>query len=262
MYHLKQIPSETQIKKYLRQVVFGRHLFCPACRSQKVVKYEARYRCRMCRTKFSLLSHTWLGDMKLPYEKFWMVLWSWTTQIPVKQAQALTGLSEEAVRRWYERFRQHLPEDHVILEKIVQLDEAYFKRWALMMGKQPGTRKLAYAMMRGDPERHHAATFLEQHVKPTSQLNTDGAAIYKTIDHWWPVLHERDIHARWEFSRTSEIEGTFGNLRTFIRRMYHHSTPEKLPDYVREFCARFSLPEMFENPRYYLKKTLSLVPID
>jgi transposase-like protein len=262
MYHLNQIPSDAQIRKYLRRILFGQNLFCPVCRSQKVVKYEKRYRCRKCRAKFSLLSHTWLGDMKLSYEKFWCVLWSWTTQIPVKQAQALTGLSEEAVRRWYDRFRTHLPEDHVILEKIVQLDEAYFKKWSLVMGKQPGTRKLAYTMMHGSVQRHHATAFVEQHVKPKSQLNTDGALIYKTINHWWPVLHERDIHAKWEFSKTSEIEGTFGNLRTFIRRMYHHSTPEKLPDYVREFCARFSLPEIFKDPRHYLKKTLSLVPID
>ena len=83
-----------------------------------------------------------------------------------------------------------------------------------------------------------------------------------TIHKWWPVDHHRDIHRKWEFELTSEIEGAFGNLRTFIRRMYHHMTPEKLPEYVREFCLRFSLPEMFENPTSYLKKSLSLVPID
>lgn len=48
----------------------------------------------------------------------------------------------------------------------------------------------------------------------------------------------------------------FGNLRTFIRRMYHHVTAEQLPEYVREFCARFSSPEIFESPRAYLRKTL------
>lgn len=72
----------------------------------------------------------------------------------------------------------------------------------------------------------------------------------------------RDIHEKFEFAHTSEIERMFGNLRTFIRRMYHHATPEKMPDYVREFCFRFSLPELFENPHEYLQKSLTLVPID
>jgi len=66
---------------------------------------------------------------------------------------------------------------------------------------------------------------------------------------------------KFEFEHTSEIEGTFGNLRTFIRRMYHHTSPEKFPDYVREFCFRFSTPELFESPQLYCEKTLILVPI-
>jgi hypothetical protein len=28
-----------------------------------------------------------------------------------------------------------------------------------------------------------------------------------------------NLHAKWEFGSTSEIEGLFGNLRAFIRRM-------------------------------------------
>lgn len=262
MYQLKQIPSETQIRKYFRRIIFGKNVFCPRCRSRKVAKRHGRYRCPICRIRFSVISHTWLHDMKLSYQKFWLLLWSWCAQIPVKQATALSGLSDDAVRRWYDRFRLHLPENEVLLEKIVQLDEAYFKRWALMMGKQQGTRKVAYALLAGDPQRRHAAFFLEQYVKPRSRLRTDGSGIYRTIDEWWPVRHERDIHAKWEFSRTSEIEGLFGNLRTFIRRMYHHVTPEKLPEYVREFSFRFSSPEMFDNPLCYLQKSLLLVPID
>jgi len=74
------------------------------------------------------------------------------------------------------------------------------------------------------------------------------------------LRHKVDIHEKFEFGLTSEIEGMFGNMRTFIRRMYHHTTPEKLPEYVSEFCIRFSLPEIFISPNEYLTKTLSLVP--
>lgn len=263
MYQLHQIPSEAQIKKYLRRIVFGKNVFCPVCRSQRIICYETRYRCRVCRSKFSLLSHTWLKDMKLTHQKFWMILWCWTTQVPVKQAMSLGLLSEEAVRHWYDLFREHLPENSVILERLVQLDEAYGKGWALLMAKQPGTRKLAWQVLREKSvQRQHTTYFLESYVKPRSKLHTDGASIYQHINQWWPVRHTRDLHKKFEFEHTSEIEGMFGNLRTFIRRMYHHCTSEKMPEIVSEFSFRFSFPEMFNNPRFYLEKTLRLVPID
>ncbi len=104
MYQLKQIPSEAQIRKYVRRIVFGKNVFCP------------------------------------------LLLWCWTTRIPVLQAQSLTHLSEVTVRHWYRQFRLHLPEEVHILERIVQLDEAYGRGWYLMMAKQIGTRKLAYTV--------------------------------------------------------------------------------------------------------------------
>ena len=72
----------------------------------------------------------------------------------------------------------------------------------------------------------------------------------------WQVRHKKDVHRKWEFGLTSEIEGMFGNLRTFIRRMYHHTTPKYLPEYVSEFCVRFSSPEIFDSPLTYLEKSL------
>lgn len=69
MYTLKQIPSETKIKKHLKHIIFGKNMFCPECSSRKVWRSEDRYRCPDCRIRFSLLSHTWLRDMKLPLEQ-------------------------------------------------------------------------------------------------------------------------------------------------------------------------------------------------
>lgn len=263
MYQLKQVPSEAQIRKFLRRTLFGKNVFCPRCRSKKVVRYEHRWRCRACREKFSLISHTWLSGMKLSFPHWWMLLWCWTSGTPVLQAAKLTGLSEEAVRRWYGSFRARLPHESPVLQGVVQLDEAYGKGWAVLMGKDVRRRKLAYRVLfRGSVQRQDVVSFLQQHVSPRSRLYTDGAKIYRDIERWWPVRHTQDHHNRWEFAHTSEIEGVFGNLRTFIRRMYHHVTREELPEYVREFSCRFSSPELFDSPFTYLAKSLSLVPID
>lgn len=262
MYNLRQIPSETKIRTYLRHAIFGStHVYCPTCGKFNPPRYESRFRCLRCRTKFSLLSHTWLSNLKLPLQQWWMLLWCWTKQIPVKQTLALTGLSEKAVRHWYSQFRLHLPEEYHVLETIVQLDEAYFRNWCLVMGKQIGSRKLAYDLIyQQHPGRLQANSFLFTKVQPGAKPWTDGSSIYKRVEDYWPVEHTADVHKSFEFQHTSEIEGMFGCLRTFIRRMYHHVTPEHFPDYVREFCFRFSTPELFESPKLYCEKTLILVP--
>ena len=70
---LNQIPSEAKIKKHLKKIIFGKNLFCPHCRSRKVYTSEGRYRCKKCRKPFSLLSGTWLSDMKLSLRTFWVI---------------------------------------------------------------------------------------------------------------------------------------------------------------------------------------------
>lgn len=86
MYQFNQIPSDTQIRKYLRRIVFGKNIYCPVCKSRNIYASQDRYRCRICRHRFSLLSQTWLSNLKLPLQQFWLVLWCWTTQIPVRQS--------------------------------------------------------------------------------------------------------------------------------------------------------------------------------
>lgn len=260
MYKLNQIPSEAQIKKFIRRTVFGKNIYCPECKSRKVIKYQERYHCLNCKSRFSLISHTWLKNMKVSYQEFWLILWCWTNQIPVKQSICLTKFSEVSVRHWFELFRSKLPVNQEILNNLVQLDEAYFKNRSLLLGKEIGSKKLAFRVLDTiNVQRQHATDFLQDYIGPETNLNTDGAKIYRNIDQWWPVTHHYDIHRKWEFSQTSEIEGMFGCLRTFIRRMYHHVSSDKLPSLVSEFCFRFSSPELFINPQSYLEKTLRLV---
>lgn len=267
MYQFNQIPSEAQIKKHLRRIVFGSNIHCPECKSRLVCHFENRFRCRKCKVKFSLLSHTWLNHLRLPITQFWLVLWCWTQQVPVKQTARLTTLSQTTIYHWFSVFRSHLPKDQDLLEHLVQLDEAYFGSRsrntlrALFMGKQIDSKKLAFKLVGTYPVREDAWDFLKVNVSPNSQLATDGAKIYRGVEKWWPVQHSYDLHRKFEFIQTSEIEGMFGVLRTFIRRMYHHVNHTNLESVVREFCCRFSHPEMFESPYQYLLITLRFVPL-
>lgn len=266
IFQLNQIPSKAKIRKYLRQIIFGAHVRCHRCGSRNVYAFQGRYRCRPCRRSFSLLSGTYLQCLKLSLRTLWGILWCFVRRIPVAQAMSLTNLSEQAVRRSYELFRSRIPREYCILKERVQLDEAFFfgrHGKALMLAKQEGTRELAYAVHNTtNLNRSHATDFLFQNIEPRTRLQTDGAGIYQGINRWWPVEHKQDIHAKWEFSLTSEIEGMFGNFRTFIRRMYHHVTRQNFEEYVGEFCVRFCHPEMFDSPLTFLKRTIRPVPFD
>jgi len=259
---LNQIPTSAKINKQIRKIRFGKNLCCPRCRSRRVSRSEERYRCAVCRKPFTLLTGTWLEGMKLDTRTWYALLWCWTQRIPVLQTHTLCHVSEVSLYYWFRQFRLHLPQLEPILAGKVQMDEAYFKHISLLLAKQVGSRNLAHAVILKDSvNQSEALQFVFQSVAPHTRLQTDGAAIYKTVDHWWQVDHRVNIHKKFEFDLTSEIEGMFGNLRTFIRRMYHHTSPQYLPEYVSEFCVRFSSPEIFDSPLSYLEKTLTTVPL-
>src|ERR1051325_10632198 len=196
---LNQLPSDPQIKKQLRKIIFGSHLFCPRCYSRRVYVSENRYRCIKCRKPFTLLSGTWLKHMRINLRTMYALLWCWTQRIPVLQSQKLCKLSEKCVRHYFTEFRKHLPLNQAILTGKVQMDEAYFKSLSLLMAKQQGTRNLVYQIIYSNSiNQTEAIRFLFETVQPRSVLQTDGSKLYRTANQWWPLIHKVDIHKKFE----------------------------------------------------------------
>ena len=141
------------------------------------------------------------------------------------------------------------------------MDEAFFRKYSVVAAKDTNAKKVVMRVLpKTNIQKQNIAQFVVRHIAPGTRLQTDGGGVYTGIEKSWPVKHYKDIHSKWEFSLTSEIEGVFGNLRTFIRRKYHHVTCSKLPSVVAEFQANFNHPELFKNPDEYLRNSLFLVP--
>ena len=170
-------------------------------------------------------------------------------------------LSIMTIKRYYALFRDHLPpSDDVILQGTVQMDGSFVKGAFIIGAKDVRNKKMKLkVIMQSHPTKTDVMEFIYQHVRPGAMLCTDGGGIYSGCENWWKLTHRKDIHSRFEFAITSEIEGILGNLKTFIRRMYHHVTCEKLPKIVAEFKTRYSQPELFKNPFNYLSISLSPV---
>lgn len=264
---LHQIPSEKSIKHTLRKLVFGRFIFCPICHTRQVKKSENRYRCKLCRKPFSLTSVIpWLKGLKLPLQEFWLILWCWISKVPVDQTVRISGRSEVTVRRWFNKFRDNLPQDlidSIRLETTVQIDEAYRKGYAIIGAKEEKrgeknkeSKIVLKVLPKTSVDRKDIITFMTESIIPDSNLNSDGAAIYRGIGNWWPVNHKFEIHKKWEFTLTSEIEGIWANLFTFIRRMYHHVTKDKIEGLVKEFSIRYMYPDLFLTPNHFLEVSI------
>lgn len=263
---LSQIPTEMQVMKSLEKIIFPKGIVCPNCGRKHYVQNIKRHklwRCKKCRNKFSLSSVTWLKGMKISYRTLWTIIWAWQIKLPIQQCQSLLGRSIPTIRRYYELFRDNLKlEENIFLTDTVQMDEMFVKGAFILGAKDIKKKKIVLKVIKQKaPSKNDAMNFIFQYVVPKSTLCTDGGSIYKACEKWWPLIHKKDIHRKFEFAITSEIEGIWANLRTFIRRMYHHVTLKNLSKIVAEFQARFSQPILFHSPLNFLKNSISSVTL-
>jgi len=228
-----------------------------------MVKSEERWRCKRCDKPFSIKSCSWLKCSKLSLETIWLLLWCWQNKVPVDQTSKIVCVSLPAVYHWFDMFRSKVPEERInsMLKGDIACDEMYTKDCSIIGAKEKGTKKIALRVIRQKSvQRQHAIDFLTQFVEANSKVCTDGASIYKGMGNWTRLEHEYEIHKRFEFTLTAEIEGVWANFRTFVRRMYHHVTKYKLENLVAEFCLRFSHDEIFESPDRYWEICLGTKP--
>ena len=262
------IPPDRTIKAKVCRSLFGAVSLvnCPYCARKGVVRRDEKFCCPRCRRAWSLTSLSWMKGMKISWRQFWSLLWTFTKCIPVDQTVALLKISRPTIYRWYDLFRRNLPPlEDLRLEGVVQMDEAYFggrrKGVAVIAAKERDSSKVAaFVVPASSVQRTDILPFIRQFVVPGSKLHTDGALIYKGIGKHWQVDHAYDVHRKGEFGKTSVIEGFWGSLRTFIRRMYHHVTVAKLPELLREYQCRLMFKEIFDSPASLLPKLLIQFP--
>jgi len=175
MYNLRQIPSDAQIKKLVRKILFRSHVHCPRCKSRQVYKSENRYRCRSCRRPFSLTSNTWLNNMKLSWQTFYLLLWCWLNHLPITQTLKMTSLSEVTIREWFEKFRLNLAEKSWLepLKDTVQMDGAFFGKKLVVVAKDVKSKRIVLRVLPQTNSRNNTLPNLSPGIllqKPTYLL--------------------------------------------------------------------------------------------
>ena len=260
------VPTKGTLRRYFKKAIFGSHVHCPECKSRdfRVIASEERWRCNRCNHPFSIKSSCWLKGSKLPLETIWLLLRSWQKKYSLQQAMDLAQVSYPTASDWHERFRDHIPKEklNILLSGQIACDEMYTKQQSIIGAKEKGTRNIVLKIIHErSVNKTDAMRFLQAYVRANSHVCTDGSKIYRGMDKWHNLKHSYEIHKRFEFELTSEIEGLWGVFRTFVRRMYHHVTRYKLAAVVAEFTLRFRQDIIFNSPDDYLRLCLKPCPL-
>jgi len=265
--------GERALTARLRRMVFphGR-VRCPYCGRYRITRIEHRYWCGVCRTKFSLTSHTWLAGMKLPLSTFFDLLDSWLYEVPVAEAARRCDVSVVTTRHWYRKFRLYVAEESVFLpQNEVQVDEAYFGRFKRgsnwyhgqrtyqVVNKVcvagiacPATGTLATRVIERAPGVH-IKSFIREYVPTDITVYADGSPIYTRLDTTHFLVqrtHDLGFHTAYY------IESCWSWMKRKLFKMYHHFTRRYASEYVRELTWRFNTRTETKDPAVLLTRSL------
>ena len=271
--------SERQIACELRKIFFppkGR-ICCVRCQSFRVKKVpkEDRYHCPKCRKKFSLLSGTWLGHLRIPLTTFMILLWSWMKGYSVDQAHDLTSLSVVTIRRFFRLFRLNIvksvsfePQDSV------QVDEAYFGSFKKQSNSYHGVQTyhlkpkvcvsgiacpslgtLAMRVIHG-VKTVPIKNFIREKVPRDVKVYSDGSPIYTELR--TTHFHVSQTHDQ-GFATAAYIEGCWSWTKRKLFQQYHHFTLKYAEEYVRELEWRFNTRKSPKDPLDALRNSNSLL---
>jgi transposase-like protein len=266
--------TERQIEAELRKIFFppkGR-LKCIHCGSFKVrkIKKESRYHCPKCRKKFSLLSGTWLANIKIPLTTLMILLWAWIREYSIEHSMDLTQLSHVTIRHYFRLFRLNVVESVEFKpQEAVQVDEAYFGSFKKQSNLYHGVRKyrlapkvcvagiscpslgqLAMRVIEGKPGIP-IKDFIREKVPENVIVYSDGSPIYtnlRSTHHHISQTHDQGFH------NAAYIEGCWSWAKRKLFKQYHHFSHKYAPEYVRELEWRFNTRKEKKNPLSYLRK--------
>jgi transposase len=266
--------SNKQIKAQFKLLVFNGRPRCPRCGYTKVRCSENRYRCPKCRRPFSLTSGTWLANMKLPWDKLYLLLDGWLKRMSLDLITTYVNISYPTAFDWYRSFRTNVPRAAFKMSDSGHyvIDESYFgfkkkgKRGRGAQGKkpffgiyEPDEDKMITELV-SNVDEENLLPIIKEHIPLGATIVSDGWQAYNHLEEngyrHIVVNHEQnEYHAL-----SNPIEAAWSHQKRNFRKMYHHCKIKNLSEYGREICYRFCARHKPDSPLTFLQKTISRVP--
>jgi transposase-like protein len=266
----KKFNSKQKCVEYMEQLRWPSGAICPKCGSKNVVKLKreiGRYHCnqKSCKTTFSILTDTIFEKTHLSLTKWFEIIslmLSAKRGISAKQIKRTVGMTYKTA--WYACMRVRcgmIDFDHMELENIVEMDEAYIggkpRHHYKTKENEPNLSKVETKRGRGTKktpivgivERNgevvvkvvekltsrNLLTMLKENVKTDKAIVvTDEFKSYKSFDD--VVQHYTIDHSKKEYVKgmlhTNTIEGFWSIVKNSIRGNYIALSKKYLPFYL------------------------------
>lgn len=290
-----KITDEASAYKLLEQMRWGDRPVCPHCgsvakhyflkpqnggRKTRTGKVSQRrvWKCKDCRSQFSVLTGTIMQGSKIPVAVWLQVMYRMCSSkngIAAREIQRDYGISMEAAWFLTHRIREAMKREPMagLLSGTVIADETWIggkpanrhvgvrhsKNNYLKDDKTPvlslvhkETGEVRSQVVR-DVKRDTLKAAIEKHVDlPETVLHTDQAPAYVRIG-WKAAGHETVNHIMSEYVRgdvtTNHAEGYFGQLKRSLDGTFHAVSRVHLDRYLAEFDFRYSTRKMSDADR-------------
>lgn len=265
-FNINDVPSESKCKHIVLRIANKGIDGCYYCNSRVAFKKNVDYGwCSKCRCKVRPKSITWLRNSKLSYRQIFTLLVSWQNKQSAGAVRVFTGLSYTTIQRWYNKFRENLPEeskddDSFKLHDLVATDESWFGKrkfgnQKIVIGAiEVATRRLRLQII-PNTEQCTVEDFLENVIQYGSHIITDCSPSYNGIS-MLGFSREAYNHSIGHFEKSNNIECIWSSIKRHMRKMYGSIPTKYLPLILIEWEARFNHKDLFASPVNYLERCL------
>lgn len=280
-----KLPSETDARRFLEQIIWHNGRFCPHCGSDKsgaITGPTARaglYQCREreCRAQFTITTRTPLHatklDLRIWIAALFLVITSSKGISSVVLARIL-GISQKTSWKMGHAIREmmdlHGEKTKRRLQGTVEVDEAFvggapkFRRGVKnKRGKGTSKPQILVAVERDgevratlipDAKRTTIEPLVQRWIEPSAVLMTDAAKVYRSIGKKFAAHHAVN-HTKKQFVDTATgahintAEAFTGQVERALVGVYHLLPAEHLQRYLDEIAWRWNRRQRIDKVR-------------